>query len=98
MLLKHKKEGKNMKQTKKDLKELAKSLGAYYCGGNVYSHENIQYCLEVGDFDSITQYASGNNDILVMLNFLDRVYGLNNFNTVSNRKKFIYNWCGVISI
>lgn len=86
-----------MKQTKKDLKELANALGAYYCGGNVYSHENIQYYLEVGDFDSITQYASRNNDILVMLNFLDRVYGLNNFNTVSNRKNLYTIGAGLLT-
>lgn len=86
-----------MKQTKKDLKELAKALGAYYCGGNVYTHENIQYYLEYGDFDSITQYASGNNDILVMLNFLDRVYGLNNFNTANNRKNLYTIGAGLLA-
>ena len=74
-----------MKQTKKDLKELAKALGAYYCGGNVYNHENIQHYLERGDFDAVRVYASSNNDISAMLNSLNRVYNLNNFNTPSNR-------------
>ena len=53
-----------MKQTRKDLKELAKSLGAYYCGGNVYNHENIQHYLERGNFEEVKKYASSNNDIL----------------------------------
>ena len=74
-----------MKQTKKDLKELAKALGAYYCGGNVYNHENIQHYLERGNFEEVKKYASTNNDILEMINSLDRVYSLNNFNTSSNR-------------
>ena len=75
-----------MKQTKKDLKELAKALGAYYCGGNVYNHENIQHYLECGNFEKVKKYISTNNDILSMINSLDRVYGLNNFNTSNNRK------------
>lgn len=75
-----------MKQTKKDLKKLANAIGAYYCGGNVYSHESIVHYLERGDFDGVRVYASGNNDIRAMLNSLDRTYGLNNFNTSSNRK------------
>ena len=74
-----------MKQTKKDLKELANALGAYYCGGNVYSHENIQHYLERGNFEEVKKYASSNNDILSMINSLNRVYGLNNFNTPNNR-------------
>ena len=75
-----------MKQTRKDLKELAKSLGAYYCGGNVYNHENIQHYLENGNFEEVKKYISSNNDILEMINSLNRIYGLNNFNTSSNRK------------
>ena len=75
-----------MKQTKKDLKELAKALGAYYCGGNVYNHENIQHYLERGNFEEVKKYISSNNDILEMINSLDRVYNLNNFNTSNNRK------------
>ena len=74
-----------MKQTRKDLKELAKALGAYYCDGNVYNHENIRYYLENGNFEEVKKYISSNNDILEMINSLDRVYNLNNFNTPNNR-------------
>jgi len=75
-----------MKQTKKDLKELAKSLGAYCCGGNVYNHENIRYYLERGNFEEVKKYSRSDNDILSMIKSLDKVYGLNNFNTPENRK------------
>ena len=75
-----------MKQTKKDLKELAKALGAHYCGDNVYSHESIGHYLERGDFEEVKKYISTNNDIISMINSLDKVYGLNNFNTPNNRK------------
>lgn len=74
-----------MKQTKKDLKELAKALGAYYCGGNVYTHENIEHYLQNGNFEEIKKYSRVDNDILSMIDFLNRVYGLNNFNTSNNR-------------
>lgn len=75
-----------MKQTKKDLKELAKSLGAYYCTGDVYDHENIYHYLERGNFEQVKKHIRSNNDILSMINSLDTVYSLNNFNTPDNRK------------
>ena len=42
-----------VKMTKKDLKDLSISLGAYYCGGNVYNHENIAYCISNREFSKI---------------------------------------------
>ena len=45
-----------IKLSKKDLKELAQSLDSFYCGGNVYNHENITYYITHKEFDKLANY------------------------------------------
>lgn len=68
-----------IKIAKKQLKDLSISLNAYYCGGNVYNHENISYWLSNGDFESIRKLQNKNNDIEKMLVSLNDTYNLKNF-------------------
>lgn len=62
------------KLTKKNLKNTAESMGAFYCGGNVYNHENITYYLKHKQMDEIKKYANDNyNDINDLMDFLDNL-------------------------
>lgn len=86
-----------VKMTKKDLKDLSISLGAYYCGGNVYTHENIAYYISTREFSKIVQYGNIKNDIARLLNNLDNLYNINeleNGNKYSIVKNQIAYSCG----
>ncbi len=69
-----------VKMNKKDLKDIAISLSAYYCGGNVYNHENIAYYLSNKEFDKVMQYANANNEISKLIDKLNKLYYLPKFN------------------
>lgn len=51
-----------MKVNKTQLKELSTTLGAYYCGGNVYTHENITYYI-THDYTKLNEYTNNKNDV-----------------------------------
>ena len=75
------------KTTKKQLKEIARSMGAYYCGGNVYNHENISYYLSSGDWENISKYVNDKyNEIGKLLEDLHNTYNLDSFKTYNNNK------------
>ena len=76
-----------IKTSKKQLKEIAKSLGAYYCGGNVYNHENISEYLRQGNWMEISKYVNTKyNKIGDLLEDLHNSYNLDNFKTYDNSK------------
>ena len=81
-----------IKLSKKQLKDLSVSLNAYYCGGNVYNHENIQYWLSCGDFESIEKLKNKNNDIERLLQFLNNTYNLKNLYNYKNNNNIIGNY------
>ena len=87
-----------VKMNKKDLKDLAISLGAYYCGGNVYNHENIAYYISAREFSNIAKYSNKNNQIGKMLDNLDNIYGLYNME-IENKYSIVKNQiaysCGI---
>lgn len=63
-----------MELTKKNLKELSESLGAYYCGGNVYNHENIQYYIRHKDIESVSKYINNEyNDVQALVTLLNEL-------------------------
>ena len=67
-----------MELTKKQLKELATSLNAYYMGGNVYDYENIVHYLDYKmDIQSLKKYNKP--DIQKLLMDLDTHYNLDKF-------------------
>ena len=67
-----------IKLSKKQLKDLAISLGAYYCGGNVYNHENIAIYLSMGACSKLREYSNTKNDVSKLLEDLNQLYGLSN--------------------
>ena len=79
-----------IKMSKKDLKDMAISLGAYYCGGNVYNHENIAYYISTREFSKIVQYENSKNDVSKLLNNLDNLYGLYNME-MENKYSIVHN-------
>lgn len=62
-----------IKLSKRDLKDLAQSLDAFYCGGNVYNHENIVHYIQSKDFDKLSNYNLHNleGNIKYILNDLN---------------------------
>lgn len=66
-----------IKITRKQLKDLATSLNAYYCGGNVYNHENITYCISRRNITRLKEYSNSKNDISRLINFLNERYDIN---------------------
>lgn len=67
-----------METTKKNLKDLSKSLNAYYMGGNVYDYENIVYYLDYKiDIQSLKKYTR--YDLSKLLQDIDTHYNLDNF-------------------
>lgn len=75
------------KLTKKNLKNIAESMGAFYCGGNIYNHENITTYLEQKQLDELKKYARETNDIDELLSFLDNLLigGVELYNIWSNQ-------------
>lgn len=66
-----------IKLSKKQLKDLAINLNAYYCGGNVYNHENIACYISAREFSKIIQYGNTKNDISKLINNLNEKYNIN---------------------
>lgn len=60
----------SIKITKKNLKELGKSLGGYYCGGNVYTHENIEYYITHNDYKKVFSAAPNNEKMVELANMI----------------------------
>ena len=58
-----------MKLSKKNLKELAISLDAYYCGGNVYNHENITEYVSNPKYNitKLNEYSKKDNDVYTLM-------------------------------
>jgi len=89
-----------VKLNKKQLKDLAISLSAYYCGGNVYNHENIAYYISTREFSKIVQYGNIKNDISKLLNNLNELYNINElengnkYSIVHNQIAYSCNNCG----
>lgn len=54
-----------MRMTKKSLKELAASLQAFKCKGNVYDHENLRFYVEIKDFEKIKEYSPNLHEFLI---------------------------------
>lgn len=46
----------SIKVSRKQLKELAKNVDAFYCGGNVYTHENVTYYITHKELSKLTTY------------------------------------------
>lgn len=86
-----------IKLSKKQLKDISKSMSAFYCGGNVYNHENITHWLSCGDFESIKKLENKNNDIIKLLNFLDNNYNLKKFYNYNNNNNLKGNYSYYIS-
>ena len=59
-----------IKLSKKDLKDLSKSLGAFHCGGNVYNHENITYYIQHKDITELNKYTTNNNQVYELIEYL----------------------------
>ena len=68
---------KMIKLSKKQLKDLAISLNAYYCGGNVYTHENITHSISSRNFTQLLEYGNTKNDISKLINNLNKKYNIN---------------------
>ena len=66
-----------IKLSKKQLKDLAISLNAYYCGGNVYNHENITHSISSRNFTQLLEYGNTKNDISKLINNLNERYNIN---------------------
>ena len=66
-----------IKLSKKQLKDLAINLNAYYCGGNVYTHENITYSISSRNFTQLLEYGNTKNDISKLINNLNERYNIN---------------------
>lgn len=75
------------KLSKKQLKNISESLGAFYCGGNVYNHENITYYLEHKQLDELKKYISEYNNVKGLVEFLDNLLigGVELYNIWSNQ-------------
>ena len=75
------------KLTKKQLKEISESMGAFYCGGNVYNHENITYYLEHKQMDELKKYINDYNNVNDLVDFLDNLLigGVELYNIWSNQ-------------
>lgn len=59
-----------IKLSKKELKELAQSLSAFYCGGNVYNHENIRYYVCNKDITKLNEYTTNKNQVYELIEYL----------------------------
>lgn len=67
-----------MRLTKTTLKDLSKTLNAYYMGGNVYDYENIVYYLDYKmDIQSLKKYNK--DGLSKLLEKIDKQYNLDNF-------------------
>lgn len=77
--------GKEMKTTKKQLKELATMLNAYYCGGNVYNHENIREYISNTNYDiqELNKYTNRNNKVYELMEHLGNVIGDKKYNVTT---------------
>lgn len=51
------------KLTRKQLKGLGENLVGYYCGGNVYNHENIIQYINSKRYEELSKYSNKNNQI-----------------------------------
>lgn len=60
-----------MKTTKKQLKELATDLNAYYLGGNVYNYENCIYYINHKNMLDNLKESTKNNEIITTLSNID---------------------------
>ena len=61
------------KLTRKQLKAISESMGAFYCGGNVYNHENITYYLEHKNFIELHKYFGVNNSVRELVKLLSEL-------------------------
>lgn len=68
------------KLTRKNLQEIAQSLGAYYCGGNVYNHENITYYIAHKDITKLNDYTNNKNQVYELMEHIaQQTKDLNNY-------------------
>lgn len=74
-----------MKTNKKQLKELATMLNAYYCGGNVYNHENIREYISNTNYDiqELNKYTNRNNNVYELIERLQKAIGNKKYNVTS---------------
>jgi len=59
-----------IKLSRNNLKDLAKNLDAFYCGGNVYNHENITYHIQHKDIIKLNDYTNSNNQVYELIEYL----------------------------